>query len=224
MKNIIKSSNLIKNVVYYKRVSSTNALAKEILSKDLGSTQSNFLVFSNCQTNGKGKNDAEFLSPADVGIYMTIVLIKPSYDLRLISIATSLAIFNAVQKFAPTNIKIKWPNDILMNSKKICGILIEASGLSNSKNLSYVIIGIGLNVNNESFDKSIEDIATSIKKEIGESIDISNLISEILNQLESLLQKTPEKLIKCYLENADKAAFAQIESFYNSVINLSGKG
>ena len=116
---IINLNNLVTNIIYYEKITSTNDIAKEMLKK-VNSQMNNFLVLSNCQTNGRGKGDAYYFSPAEVGIYMSLVLIKPTYDLRLISIVTSLAISNTLSTFVDASVKIKWPNDILINNKKVC--------------------------------------------------------------------------------------------------------
>ena len=224
--NIINSSKLIKKIEYYKKIPSTNVLAKEILYEGLEKQKDNFLILANCQTQGIGKNGVEFFSPSGIGIYMSIVLLNPNYNVNLYSMITPLAICKAIKKLIniDVNIKIKWPNDILLNNKKACGILIEAGALSNIKNLSYVIIGIGINVNNQKFDKSIENIATSLKKEVGKSIDRSNLVSEILNQLEYLLSIDSKKLVKDYLKNLDKTSLenAHNDKSFVDLINLGG--
>lgn len=224
--SIINSSELIKKIEYYEKIPSTNVLAKEILYKGLGKQKDNFLILANYQTQGIGKNGVKFFSPSGVGIYMSIVLLNPNCNVNLYSIVTPLAICKAIKKSIniDVNIKIKWPNDILLNNKKVCGILIEAGALSNVKSLSYVIIGIGINVNNQKFDMSIENIATSLKKEVGKSINRSNLVSEILKQLEYLLSIDSKKLIKDYLKNLDKTSLENThnDKSFVDLINLGG--
>lgn len=224
--NIINSSKLIKKMEYYEKISSTNVLAKEFLCKNLGKQKDNFLILANYQTQGIGKNGVKFFSPSGVGIYMSIVLLNPNYNVNLYSMITPLAICKAIKKLIniDVNIKIKWPNDILLNNKKVCGILIEAGTLSTSKSLSYVIIGIGINVNNQRFDMSIENIATSLKKEVGKGINRSNLVSEILKQLEYSLSIDSKKLIKDYLKNLDKTSLENAcnDKSFVDLINLGG--
>ena len=182
---IINLNNLVTNIIYYEKITSTNDIAKEILKK-VNSQMNNFLVLSNCQTNGRGKGDAYYFSPAEVGIYMSLVLIKPTYDLRLISIVTSLAISNTLSTFVDAGVKIKWPNDILINNKKVCGILIESATQPQNLTLDYVIVGIGININNEKFCSNLESTATSLKKECGQVIDRNIVIIKILNSLNFL--------------------------------------
>lgn len=206
---IVNSNNFLKNIIYYEKITSTNSVAKEILNKT-NFNINNFLVLADYQTNGRGKGDAYYFSPAKVGIYMSVVLIKPSYDLKLLSMATSLAIAKSLCTFTDANIKVKWPNDILINNKKVCGILIESATQAKSVTVDYVIIGIGVNINNENFDSEIEDIATSLKKESGKTIDRNMVIIKILNSLKDLLSKAPQELFDEYLLNLDKKSLDKV--------------
>ena len=209
---IINLNNLVTNIIYYEKITSTNDIAKEMLKK-VNSQMNNFLVLSNCQTNGRGKGDAYYFSPAEVGIYMSLVLIKPTYDLRLISIVTSLAISNTLSTFVDASVKIKWPNDILINNKKVCGILIESATQPQNLTLDYVIVGIGINISNEKFCPNLESIATSLKKECGQVIDRNIVIIKILNSLNFLLTKSPKKLFNEYLIKLDKKSLHRISQF-----------
>ena len=209
---IINLNNLVTNIIYYEKITSTNDIAKEMLKK-VNSQMNNFLVLSNCQTNGRGKGDAYYFSPAEVGIYMSLVLIKPTYDLRLISIVTSLAISNTLSTFVDASVKIKWPNDILINNKKVCGILIESATQPQNLTLDYVIVGIGINISNEKFCQNLESIATSLKKECGQVIDRNIVIIKILNSLNFLLTKSPKKLFNEYLIKLDKKSLNRISQF-----------
>lgn len=206
---IINSNKFIKNVSYYEEVGSTNDVAKEILKKSRFPIN-DFLIFSDCQTNGRGKGNAHYLSPAKVGVYMSIVLIKTKYDLKLISIATSLAILKSIKIFINSDVKIKCPNDILINNKKVCGILIEALVQQKNLDAKNVIIGIGINVNNDDFDSKIESIATSLKKECGQIIDRNLVVVQILNSLKMLLLKDSKELLNEYLANLEEKSLRKM--------------
>lgn len=206
---IVNSNNFLKSIIYYEKITSTNSFAKEILNK-INFHINNFLILADYQTNGRGKGDAYYFSPAKVGIYMSVVLIKPSYDLKLLSMATSLAIAKSLCTFTDANIKVKWPNDILINNKKVCGILIESATQPKNVTVDYVIIGIGININNENFDSEIENIATSLKKESGKTIDRNMVIIKVLNSLKELLSKTPQELFDEYLLNLDEKSLDKV--------------
>ena len=182
---IINFNSFIKSVSYYEEVGSTNDVAKELLKKS-SFPINDFLILSDSQTKGRGKCGAHYFSPAKVGIYMSIVLIKPHCDLKLISIATSLAILKSIQALVTSDVKIKWPNDILINNKKVCGILIEASVQQRIRSAQNVIIGVGININNDNFAPEIESTATSLKKEFSKSFNKEEILAEFLNQFEGI--------------------------------------
>lgn len=206
---IINSNNLVKNIIYYKETDSTNDTAKKFLNKE-GQMKNDFLILSDYQTKGRGKGNSSFLSPAGVGIYMSLVLLEPKYDFKLISMITALAICKSIKYFVNADVKIKWPNDILINGKKACGILIEGSVRQKEVNVSYAIIGIGININNDRFDSQIEGIATSLKKESGNYADRNAVIIKILTEFKHLLQKGSKDILKEYLMNIRKNDISNI--------------
>ncbi len=142
------------------------------------------VVIANSQTAGRGRLGRAWLSP-EGGLAMSLIL-KPSLDNlpQLIMIA-SLAMVRAIKKVTGLETQIKWPNDILIKSKKICGILIE-NEVKGSK-VDFAIIGIGINVNfNPSAFPEISDIATSLSHELGKEISKAEFTSALLYELEQL--------------------------------------
>ena len=160
----------------------------------------NTIIIAEHQTHGRGKGSSVFYSPKDVGIYMSIILKNTNLDLKFISMLTPLAVAQAIKETANINAFLKWPNDILINNKKVCGILIEATTNCISENLNYVIVGIGINVNNKEieFDDSIKKIAISIKLETGKDISKNMLCCNILKQFELLLNENHDLLVSKY--------------------------
>lgn len=209
---IADSNTFTKNILYYKKVGSTNDIAKDFFHK-CKNQMNEFLILADGQSKGRGKGGVHYFSPNTVGIYMSLMLIRPSFDLKLISMATALAIKEAIKKFINAEVKVKWPNDVLINDKKVCGILIESSMQLASSEIDYVVIGMGINVNNESFDPLIENIATSLKKESGIVIDRNEVVIEILNNLKYLLSKSSKELSLEYLMNLDKNSFNKIHEY-----------
>ncbi len=168
---------IINNVIIYEKTDSTNNIAKSFIDKGC---VDGTLILAKEQTAGKGRLGRSFSSPAGEGIYMSLVL-KPDISLELISQITlpiALSIVEAIKEICDICPKIKWPNDIIINGKKIVGILTE---LKNN----HVIIGIGINVNNSLFSKDIASTATSIYKETGKNYDFSTLIQSIFKRFQS---------------------------------------
>ena len=145
--------NLIEEVYYYKEIGSTNEVAKKI-------GKSKILVFAEKQKTGKGRLGRRWYSEYG-GLYFSIALtpILPLDDVPKITLTTGLAVCEALNELG-LNAKIKWPNDVLIYGKKVCGILCEILG---EVELPLVIVGIGVNVKNEIPD-DLKDKATSIKE------------------------------------------------------------
>ncbi len=162
---------IINNVIIYEKTDSTNTLAKSFIKNDC---VDGTLIIAKEQTAGRGRIGRSFSSPKGEGLYMSLIL-KPDMPLSLISQITlpiALAVANSIKKICTLPAQIKWPNDIVINQKKLVGILTELKD-------EYVIIGIGINVNNSSFPEEITATATSIYKETMVKYDFYTLIYEI---------------------------------------------
>lgn len=144
-------------------------------------------IIAENQTSGRGRYDRKFYSPENCGIYMSILL-KPEISADsavLITAAAAVAVSEVIEKVSAQKTQIKWVNDLLINSKKVCGILCEGVIDAKSCRIDRVILGIGINVYTpeNDFDSSIKDIAGAVFKE--EIPDMRNLIiAEIINRLE----------------------------------------
>ncbi len=149
-------------------VDSTNNVLKDLASKG---APSGTVVIADQQTGGKGRRGRSFASPSGAGIYFSYLL-RPEAGFEKISDLTSwtaVAVADAIRNTYRMDVRIKWVNDLIMNKKKICGILTEVSGEGESGLIDTCIIGIGINVNDEpsDFPPEIADIATSISMENG---------------------------------------------------------
>ncbi len=135
------------------------------------------------QTSGKGRLGRSWISPKGTGIWMSIVL-KPNISPMVAPRATLIgaaAVYTALKEMG-ISVGIKWPNDIVINGKKICGILTEMN--AEIERVNYVIMGIGINVNMESFPDELKEKATSLKNELGNEVDRKKLVANILNNFE----------------------------------------
>ena len=141
-------------------------------------------------------------------ILMSILIkeFKERSDLNLLSLVASMSVHKFLKKYLD-NLYIKWPNDILVNNKKICGILLEGKINNDSK---MVVIGIGININQIVFNNEINDITTSLKKELDKDFDIDELINELVHilitDIEVFLNGSDEfiKYIRTYLFGINK--------------------
>ncbi|NLK43342.1 MAG: biotin--[acetyl-CoA-carboxylase] ligase [Tissierellia bacterium] len=172
-----------RNIHYFDSIDSTNKKAKEIALDEEEGT----VLISEEQTDGKGRMGRDWVSPKGKGIWMTIIL-KPNIEPMKVPKLTLLgaaAVHKALDKMG-IKTQIKWPNDILIAGKKICGILTEMSGELSM--INYIIMGIGINVNLDEGDipEELKDKASSLKISTGEEINRKELTANILNELEKL--------------------------------------
>ena len=177
-------------------LSSTNDFAKELVNSD--SFQNGTTIIANSQTKGRGRFARIFYSPANTGIYFSSILkiSLPIQDVSLITIISAIAVCKAIKKLTSLNPHIKWINDIYLNGKKICGILVEnVSDLTNLKSKG-IVVGIGINISTKNFPKEIENKAGSI---MCDKLSRNKLIAEIINNLFDLSKDVyDKKLIKEY--------------------------
>ena len=167
--------------VYFDATDSTNIQARRLAEAH---APHGTLVVSDRQDGGKGRRGRSWASPSGVGIWMSLILrpeIAPS-SASMLTLAAALAVREGIQEETGLSPLIKWPNDLVLNGKKICGILTEMS--TELMEIQYVITGIGINVNQREFPPEIRDTATSLSLEAGRSFRRSSLIAAILKAFE----------------------------------------
>lgn len=191
-------------VYYFDSINSTNSKSKEIAYQEKDGT----ILVAEEQVDGKGRMGRNWVSPKGKGIWMSIIL-KPKLDPMKVSKITVLGAAAVHKALSNMNIKseIKWPNDILIDGKKICGILTEMSCEINM--INYVVIGIGINANldEEDIPVDLRHKATSIKISEGREINRKELLANILNIFEELYisfrdKDTISEAIKICRENS----------------------
>jgi len=176
----LKTTFIGRNIIFLKSVDSTNAYAKEMGKEGMQEA----VVLAEEQTRGRGRLGRMWHSPKGSGIWMSILLrpdFSPEYASQITQL-TGLAVSESIRNIAGIDAFIKWPNDIIINQKKVSGILTEM--VAEMDKIDYLVIGIGINVNTEYFPEDIIKIATSLKKEAGIKIDRNLLVAEILNRFE----------------------------------------
>ena len=174
-----KLEGIITEVKYYDETYSTNNEAKRQAEKN---AQDGTLFITECQTGGRGRRGKTWISPAGTGIWMSLLLrpdITPA-SASMLTIVAAMAMQKAIAQVAAedghkVDSGIKWPNDIVLNNKKICGILTEMS--AEMDYIHYVVIGIGVNVNTTDFDDSIKDMASSLYEQTGKRIKRSSIVA-----------------------------------------------
>lgn len=198
------------NVVYEDEIDSTNTRAK-IMAEE--GSPDRTLVVADMQKAGKGRKGRSFESLKGQGVFMTLMLrpdILPK-NASMLTIIAATAVRMALHEVYGIDFGIKWPNDIIYDGRKVCGILTEMNTEMDS--INYVVVGIGININNESFSEELSKVATSIKMITGKVQDnrdvlIAKVIKYFEKYYEVFLTKENLSIIRDdydpYLVNAGK--------------------
>ena len=156
IKSLMETEWAGKEVLYFDEIDSTNNRAKELGEKD--GTHGTLLV-ADRQVAGKGRRGRVWESPKGISIYMTILLRPQLIPTKapMLTLVMAQSVAEGIRDVTGMEVGIKWPNDIVMNKKKVCGILTEMS--TEIDYINYVVIGVGINVNQKSFDEELKDKA-----------------------------------------------------------------
>jgi len=244
----LKTISIGRVIELHDSIGSTNMRARELAHE--GALHGT-LVIANEQTQGKGRMGRVWISPPETGIWMSLVL-RPSLspqDAHRITVIAALSVSNAINIITGLKAEIKWPNDIIIGSKKVCGILTEIQ--TEPDIIEYVVLGIGINVNakRDDFPEELAHSATSLYIEsektslyiesektslsIGSEkvIDRNALIVEILKSFESLYdhyEKTGDFTDildtykgRCVTLNKRVKVFGRVDEFEGTAIDLS---
>lgn len=183
----LKTKFLGRNMLHFEVIDSTQKYIKENSIKNM---PNGTIVIADTQSSGIGTQGRKwFTGDNNENIAMSFVL-YPETDIKKFSNLTKLiaeCIINTVKKLYGYELKIKVPNDIICNEKKIAGILTESSSIGEK--VKKIIIGIGFNVNQMEFPEDLKDLATSLKKEFSKNFSNEEIIVEFLNEFELVYLK-----------------------------------
>lgn len=200
--NYLKECKEFSQVKIFKTIDSTNNEAKKMA---MNGASSGTLILAEEQSQGRGRRGREFYSPANSGIYMSLIL-KPKLSVEettLITTGASVGICRAMEKLFQVTPKIKWINDIYVGDKKVCGILTEGVTDFESGSIEAIILGIGINFNTSDFPQELKEKAGSLSKEKISKVSRNELISQIVIEIFKILEEIPErKYLKEYKERS----------------------
>ncbi|HNQ13252.1 MAG TPA: biotin--[acetyl-CoA-carboxylase] ligase [Bacteroidia bacterium] len=217
---------------FVNEVDSTNSYAANLLRSN-NKLQDKLVIAANAQLAGRGQKGTIWQSDAGKNILISIVLKPESIEAKnsqLLYMVTSLGVIDFVYKYFSENVRIKWPNDIMIGSSKLAGILIENEFRGNL--LNHTIIGIGININQKMFG-GIENDAISLSQITGREMDINVCIDEFLNEFDhwyklllsgelELIQQTYTK--KLYLLNNKRPYIYQGRTIEAAITGVSDTG
>lgn len=171
---------IAKKIHYFDYLVSTMDLAMQL---GMQAAPNGTLVLAESQTKGRGRLGRSWFSPKYKGIYLSLILrpkISPSGS-PILTLLSAVSICEAIKKTVGLDAQIKWPNDVFICNKKVAGILTEMNAEMDKVN--FIVIGIGLNVNNDK--KSLVTQATSLKEQAGQSLSRIFLLQELLRRIEN---------------------------------------
>ncbi|GAF24196.1 LOW QUALITY PROTEIN: biotin-protein ligase [Bacillus sp. JCM 19047] len=183
----VQTKTFGRDVIAYDSVPSTQPMAHQAATN---SSHEGTLIVANEQTEGRGRLGREWVVEKEQTISMSLIL-RPTIPLTRapqLTLVAAVAVARAIEKVALIDCEIKWPNDLMVNGKKLVGILTEMA--ADPDQLHYVIVGIGINCHQGKmeFHNQVKDVATSIYAECGQKINRSTLIAEVMNEFEWLYQ------------------------------------
>ncbi|WAA13741.1 biotin--[acetyl-CoA-carboxylase] ligase [Fervidibacillus halotolerans] len=198
-----------KQVYFFDTVSSTQRIAKKLT---MNQVEEGTMIIAEEQTDGRGRMARKWHSQKG-GLWFSFI-VKPEIPIATapqLTLLTAVAVVRTIEDLLPLHPKIKWPNDILLHGKKVCGILTELQATDG--NIEAVIIGVGLNVNQqkEAFPEDIRKKATSISLETGMIVDPISLLKGFCFQF--------EQLYKLFLQHG----FQQIKNMWEQSCETIGK-
>lgn len=200
----LPEQNICQRVEFHEILDSTNTRAKQLAEQG---GKEGTLVIAEQQSSGKGRRGKNWESKAGDGIWMTLLLrpnIRP-VQASSITLVAALAVAGAVRRVCRVEVGIKWPNDIVLQGKKLCGILTEMS--SELDFIHYVVVGIGINANTVDFPDELQKTATSLFIQTGSKCDRQELTAEVMKEF--------DKYYRVYLETAD---LSKLQEEYNTLL------
>ena len=179
----LQTERMGRQIRYFSRIDSTNQYAKRIAEEG---APDGTLIIADEQTAGKGRSGRTWVTPPAEAIAFTLLL-RPKLSpdrISMVTLVMGLAVTNAVNSLHGVSAGIKWPNDVVIKGRKLCGILTEMS--AEVRQVNYIVIGVGINANLTSFPEEIREIATSLKLELGRDINRAELIARVMAEFERL--------------------------------------
>ncbi|MCP4404903.1 MAG: biotin--[acetyl-CoA-carboxylase] ligase [bacterium] len=181
IKNGLKTDSFGKNIHWEYEVDSTNTLALKLAEE--GASEGTVVV-SELQKSGRGRMGRNWISQAESGIYMSIIL-RPKFvpaKAPYITFISAIALVESLQRVLDIEARIKWPNDVMIAGKKTAGILTELR--AEMEGIHHIIVGIGINVNNKRFPEELRDKVTSLSSETEQKVSRTAVARAFLESLE----------------------------------------
>jgi len=205
----VSGKSLTKQMIYYDEIDSTNLEAHRLAKKG---GEHGIVVAAGSQSAGRGRLGRSWNSPAESNIYMSLLL-RPDLEpdqAPMLTLVMACSVAETIRETTGLDAQIKWPNDIVVNGKKVCGILTEMN--AEVGRINYVVIGVGINVNTEGFPEELQEMATSLSMEAARTFFKEDILSEVLTHFE-----------KDYAIFIKTGSFRKLKSRYENLLVNRGK-
>ncbi len=210
--------------LFIDEIDSTNTL---LMGKNSEFKANGSVLLAEKQLAGKGRMDRTWYSSKFENLTFSILISGERYlkaNPLVYNFGAVVAAAKTIESLFQLYTKVKWPNDLLISEKKICGILCES--IISGERLSRLVIGVGLNVNQTNFQGEYNIIPTSLMKELGEPAQRERVLAEFLNEFEEIIEKgiiAPAKILKEWKDRCphfgDRIGIKQGEKIYNGVFD-----
>jgi BirA family biotin operon repressor/biotin-[acetyl-CoA-carboxylase] ligase len=225
LKPVLRTKRLGGMIHYFETVDSTNSKAYELA---LGGAKEGELVISESQEKGRGRLGRHWFSPPFVNLYLSVILRPdiPPQQASLITLMAAVATADAIRKFTGLVPLIKWPNDILLRGRKVAGLLNEIH--SEVDRIHFIILGLGvnLNVDEEMFPKEVRALATSLKRETGQTVSRKAFLQLLLQELEEwyalFMKEGAATILRAWRDRAQiKGRRVKVRSFGETLVGVA---
>ncbi len=205
----LRTKKFGRTIHWYDTIDSTNNRARQLA---IDGAEEGTLVIANYQTSGKGRMGRRWEAEPGTNLTFTLILTPqiPAADTGIIPLIAGLAVAQAIESVTRKRPVCKWPNDILMDGKKVCGILAES--VIDGTAVRAIVVGIGVNVNQTNFPPDLGETATSLLLATGERYARTQVLAAILGQFESLIS---------YLERRKRDEFLKQYEAYTTMIGTA---
>ena len=210
----LRTQALGKSIFHFFSVDSTNAFASRLLLHGRGAANGT-VVIAESQTSGKGRRGRSWYSEQENGLYFSMVLrprVPPGFA-PLFTLGTAVALHNSIETITGLSVDIKWPNDLLLQDKKFCGILAEMQ--AEFDRVHSLIIGVGININHVEFPEDIAENATSLRLVSGRIHSRIEILVEFLEEFEVLLSEFeksgPASIIEAWTKHSSFAVGRRLQ-------------
>ncbi len=226
---IIKTKIIGNQIIFLTETTSTNDIIKNYAQNQ---EPEGLVVVANSQTKGRGRSGKVWYSQAG-GLYFSILLRPqlPLSEIAKLTLLTGVTLVEVLRKHHQLPVLLKWPNDVLINNRKLAGILVEMA--TSGANAKHLVVGIGINTNQQAIDQEIAEIAISMESILNKPIDNKLLLSKILKRFEHNYQLfTAQKynhfidLVKKYSATIGRnvTVITEEETYLAKAIDITAKG